>query len=411
MLAVTILLAVLIGGLNAANFFITDRMTDRFLENLSENGGRNPGFQPVSPGKMHEMPGDIFGMRTEGQRPDFIEYFCIGWDGSGEVIFCDVRHMPSVTEAEAQQIAAEILEKGEKEGKDGGLRYKISEAPYGSGGGVTAVVADTSGQLRSAFRVLFLSLGAGAAGWLFMFLLVLHLSERAIRPIAENIEKQKRFVTDAGHEIKTPLAIIMANTDALELHGGETKWSRNIRTQTERLSGLMQDLLTLSKMDEGVSSLNLSEFSLSDLLVQTVQPFHEPAESADITVETEILPNIWMKGDLQQTGRLISVLMDNAVKYTEGGGKIQIQLKKLNGTAVLKFFNSCRSADGHPERWFDRFYREDSARTQKNGGSGIGLSVARAVAESHGGTIRAEYEGEREVAITVELPCVNQERP
>lgn len=140
----------------------------------------------------------------------------------------------------------------------------------------------------------------------------------AVRPIVENMEKQKRFVTDAGHEIKTPLAIIMANTDALELHQGETKWSRNIRGQTERLSGLMQNLLTLSRMDEGTAGTLMSECSLSEMTRDAVAQFREPAENRGISVLCDIAENVTVTGDKVRLLQLLTILLDQCGKICGG---------------------------------------------------------------------------------------------
>ena len=258
--------------------------------------------------------------------------------------------------------------------------------------------------MRSELRVLLLSLAAGAAGWFFMLILISLLSGRAVRPIVENMEKQKRFVTDAGHEIKTPLAIIMANTDALELHQGETKWSRNIRGQTERLSGLMQNLLTLSRMDEGTAGTLMSECSLSEMTRDAVAQFREPAENRGISVLCDIAENVTVTGDKVRLLQLLTILLDNAVKYAEGGTpEIRVSVSRQERTAVLRISNTCfLGQDEDPGKWFERFYRGDSARTQKSGGYGIGLSAASAIVRLHKGSVKAEYEDGR-VVFTVVL--------
>ncbi len=218
------------------------------------------------------------------------------------------------------------------------------------------------------------------------------------------MEKQKRFVTDAGHEIKTPLAIIMANTDALELHQGETKWSRNIRGQTERLSGLMQNLLTLSRMDEGTAGTLMSECSLSEMTRDAVAQFREPAENRGISVLCDIAENVTVTGDKVRLLQLLTILLDNAVKYAEGGTpEIRVSVSRQERTAVLRISNTCfLGQDEDPGKWFERFYRGDSARTQKSGGYGIGLSAASAIVRLHKGSVKAEYEDGR-VVFTVVL--------
>lgn len=400
MTAVSILLILLIGGINIANFSVNERMTRDFLKVLAENGGSLSDREP--PDELKERPADLFRFQENGRQPAPMEYFWAETDGAGMVVSCDVSHMSSFTVKEAEAYIGRIAVLNQPWGRDDGMRYFISESESGKGNLV--VVADISNQLRSELRVLLLSLAAGAAGWFFMLILISLLSGRAVRPIVENMEKQKRFITDAGHEIKTPLAIIMANTDALELHQGETKWSRNIRGQTERLSGLMQNLLTLSRMDEGTAETLMSECSLSEMTRDAVAQFREPAENRGISVLCDIAENVTVTGDKVRLLQLLTILLDNAVKYAEGvTPEIRVSVSRQERTAVLRISNTCfLGQDEDPGKWFERFYRGDSARTQKSGGYGIGLSAASAIVRLHKGSVKAEYEDDR-VVFTVVL--------
>ena len=400
MTAVSILLILLIGGINIANFSVNERMTRDFLKVLAENGGSLSDREP--PDELKERPADLFRFQENGRQPAPMEYFWAETDGAGMVVSCDVSHMSSFTVKEAEAYISRIAVLNQPWGRDDGMRYFISELESGKGNLI--VVADISNELRSELRVLLLSLAAGAAGWFFMLILISLLSGRAVRPIVENMEKQKRFVTDAGHEIKTPLAIIMANTDALELHQGETKWSRNIRGQTERLSGLMQNLLTLSRMDEGTAGTLMSECSLSEMTRDAVAQFREPAENRGISVLCDIAENVTVTGDKVRLLQLLTILLDNAVKYAEGGTpEIRVSVSRQERTAVLRISNTCfLGQDEDPGKWFERFYRGDSARTQKSGGYGIGLSAASAIVRLHKGSVKAEYEDGR-VVFTVVL--------
>ena len=254
----------------------------------------------------------------------------------------NVSHILAVTEEEALHIAQQIYQDGAQSGYTGSFRYQVAHALDGRSSLV--ICLDVSSQQRSAVTVLLVSVLVGLLCWLVMLMLVILLSKKAIRPIALTLEKQKQFVTNAGHELKTPLAILLANTDALELHQRETKWSRNIRTQTVRAN--------------------------RESIVQ-----------------------------------LLSVLLDNAVQYTPTEGRIQVILTKEKSGIAVQVENSVDTPpDGDLERLFDRFYRGNPARTQKSGGYGIGLSAARAVAEAHGGAIAARYDGPRATMIfTVKL--------
>lgn len=422
MLAVTILLVVLIGGINVFNYLTTSGDNDRLMEMLcysfetstkwnadttdntqppqSINGTQqntaadisgsqnNPDFPPQDNGTKppDDKKNNGFG-RHDKNAVDSARYAAVAIDKNGNIIRTDVTHISSLTEDEAIAITETLKNTAAGTGTYSGFQYRISETKRAEG--KVIILLDNSMQISSFFTVLFISVGAGIFGWLMMLLLVILLSRKTIAPVARSIEKQKQFVTNAGHEIKTPLAIILANTDAMELHNGENKWSKNIRAQTLRLSGLMQNLLMLAKMDESSTKLPMCEFDISTAAEDTVGAFIEPAALKGIMIEQNIKKGIRLSGNRDSIVQLMTVLLDNAVKYTESGGVIRAELYGSEKNITLSIANTCEPID-HPEKLFDRFYRGDSARTQKNGGYGIGLSVAQAIAELHKGSITAE---------------------
>lgn len=421
MLAVTILLVVLIGGINVFNYLTTSGDNDRLMEMLcysfetstkwnadttdntqppqSINGTQknttgvsgnqnNPDFPPQDNGTKppDDKKNNGFG-RHDKNAVDSARYAAVAIDKNGNIIRTDVTHISSLTEDEATAITEALKNTAAGTGTYSGFQYRISETKRAEG--KVIILLDNGMQISSFFTVLFISVGAGIFGWLMMLLLVILLSRKTIAPVARSIEKQKQFVTNAGHEIKTPLAIILANTDAMELHNGENKWSKNIRAQTLRLSGLMQNLLMLAKMDESSTKLPMCEFDISTAAEDTVGAFIEPAALKGIMIEQNIKKGIRLSGNRDSIVQLMTVLLDNAVKYTESGGVIRAELYGNEKNITLSIANTCEPID-HPEKLFDRFYRGDSARTQKNGGYGIGLSVAQAIAELHKGSITAE---------------------
>lgn len=422
MLAVTILLVVVIGGINVFNYLTTSGDNDRLMEMLcysfetstkwnadttdntqppqSINGTQqntaadisgsqnNPDFPPQDNGTKppDDKKNNGFG-RHDKNAVDSARYAAVAIDKNGNIIRTDVTHISSLTEDEAAAITEALKNTASGTGTYSGFLYRISETKRAEG--KVIILLDNGMQISSFFTVLFISAGAGIFGWLMMLLLVILLSRKTIAPVARSIEKQKQFVTNAGHEIKTPLAIILANTDAMELHNGENKWSKNIRAQTLRLSGLMQNLLMLAKMDESSTKLPMCEFDISTAAEDTVSAFIEPAALKGIMIEQNIKKGIRLSGNRDSIVQLMTVLLDNAVKYTESGGVIRAELYGNEKNITLSIANTCEPVD-HPEKLFDRFYRGDSARTQKNGGYGIGLSVAQAIVELHKGSITAE---------------------
>lgn len=400
MIVVSILLLILLGTINVVNIVMVRNETDKTLAMISAADGN---FDHIQPPPNSTPPSD-FRIEPKDERDKFLSsnFFIVRLNGNGQVIFTDVSRTSLVDEVSAKELALKILDEGASAGKIGKYRYQISNSRMENE--TVIVFLDASEEILSYVRVLFLSGGIGIVCWILMLLIVIFLSKKVIRPIAENIERQKQFVTNAGHEIKTPLAIILANMEAMELYNGENKWSKNIREQTVRLNGLMKNLLLLAKMDEGAAEIIKTEVSLSELVSENVRVFAEPFNLRNITLQTEIQPNVIIKANKEQMSQLISILFDNASKYTNDSGTVIVSLQKSDKRIKLLIKNSCEKLpDTSPHKLLDRFYRDDKARTQKTGGYGIGLSVARSIAEANRGSIAVEYEKPNFVSFTVKL--------
>ncbi|MCQ2485676.1 MAG: HAMP domain-containing histidine kinase [Clostridia bacterium] len=398
MTAITALLVVLLSGINLFNITSVSKQNANMLDVLASSG--EP-FQMMRPDgfKDERKPENdrIFQFKPpEEDRKQAAIYFKICVDSDGEIIRVDTSKIPSVTESEAKDIYSAA---NSSEGKTGKFIFKTRTLPDNLGKEVFFL--STSEQNYSVLRVALLSFGVGVICWCLMLLIIVLLSRKAIRPIAENIEKQKQFITDAGHEIKTPLAIIMANTEALELHNGESKWTSNIKNQTLRLNGLMQNLLLLAKATNGETPIKKENFDFSEVIKQTADGFSESAKVKNLSFDFDIAKEIFLSADKNQLTSLVSILIDNAVKYSSENTSIKINLKK-DTDILFSVSNKCDSLpECLPENLFDRFYRGDTARTQKSGGYGIGLSAAKAIAELHGGSIEAKYLNENEIRFEV----------
>lgn len=399
MTAITILLAVFIGAINIANYIALDNQSDRILERVTRDEGmflmrgRHPGeernfpFPPVS--KDMAMAA---------------RYFTVRFDENGEIVHTHIGRISSVTEAQANALAQKAYEEGEISGTKEKFKYRLVTT---KNGGQVIIFMDNSMSRNNIMFVLVISLLIGGVCWLLMLLLVILLSKKAVNPIAQNMERQKQFVTNAGHEIKTPLAIIMSNTEALELYNGENKWSKNIRTQVLRLSELMKNLLTLAKMDEEGIKLDCSKFCISTSVSEMIDSFREVAADKNIEINSAIEPDVEIIANKESMVQLVSILLDNAVKYTPQVGMVDVRVAKEHHSVIMKFKNTIEGiTEENPEKFFERFYRGDSARTQKNGGCGIGLSAARAIAQANNSTIFAEYQGDM-IVFTVRIKNVN----
>ena len=396
MIAVSILLIASLGTINLENTIMTSNQTDNLLDEIITGELNQSSQPPNAPNNIN--PGS--GLMRFSERNMSSVFFVARVNNSGEVVQLDISRITTMTEDEAENITLQAIELSENSGKISGFKY----TNMNDGIGKVYVFLDVSYQTYSVLTVLFLSVLIGLICWVLMLILVIFLSKKAIKPIAENIERQKQFVTDAGHEIKTPLAIILANTDALELHNGENKWSKNIRAQTIRLSGLMQNLLTLAKIDESNIDVTKESFSLNEIIDRTSDMFQEMLIPKNLILQKYYSADVIICANKELITRFVSILLDNAVKYSPCDSIIQIELYKNDKTINLVVANKCDSLpDCPPEKLFDRFYRGDSARTQKGGGYGIGLSAAHSIAEIHGGSIKASYGNDNTIIFTVEF--------
>jgi len=395
MTAITVLIVLLLGGINLVNIVIVGNQIESTLMMISENEG-NPENIPMAPNSM--SPPFPYGPKNARDTFFSSNFFVVHYDNYGRAVFIDVSRIASLSEQDAADMASAIYEQGDTSGKIEQYRYMVRNSRNGLG--KVIVCLDTSGEIFSYLRVLFLSIGIGIVCWIAMLLFVALLSKKAIKPIAENIEKQKQFVTNAGHEIKTPLAIIQSNTEAMELYNGENKWSKNIKEQTVRLNDLMQNLLALARMDE-TAALPVTDLSLSQMLSEYTQNFSESFKMKGITVQESIQPSVIFRANREHIAQLISVLLDNAVKYSNENGTVFISLERNERRIKLQVRNTCEQLPPvPPEKLFDRFYRADEARTQKSGGYGIGLSVAKSIAEAYKGSLTSEYQDENTIAFT-----------
>ena len=395
MIAVTVLLVLLLGGINLFNILSVSRDSDELLDLLSAQKG----FGPAPPLDGPEARDEGFFRRSpnENDRMSALT-FSVHFNAEEEA-YAELDRIAGLSEEEAVSLARQALDSGKTAGRIGSRKFRVVEPAQGA---KTVVFLDLSQERHQLLRLAALSALGGLAAWCAMLVLVRALSRRTIRPIAENMERQRRFVTDAGHELKTPLAIIQANAEALELTGGENKYSRNIRAQVGRLTELTKNLLTLARFDEASAPVDLTELSLTELTREAVEGFRAPAELKSLRLEEALEDGVSLRANREQMKQLLSILLDNAVKYCPDGGVLAVSLRR-EGKALLRVANTVADQSADPSRLFDRFYRSDDSRSRETGGYGIGLSAAQAIVRLHKGSITAAYEGDQ-LVFTVRLP-------
>lgn len=266
------------------------------------------------------------------------------------------------------------------------------------------VFLDFQREIDATYTLMYISFLISITTLIILLIPVYVLSKKAIKPVAQSIERQKQFITDASHELKTPIAIISADTEVLEMCEGESEWTQSIRNQTVRLSELVTNLVRLSKLDEMNKDSKKSKFNLSEAVLDTANSFEVTATMKSRSFKLDIAPDIWYFGNENELKQLVSILCDNAVKYADEGGTISLRLYKSGKNIMLDMYNTCEHIDpASVSKLFDRFYRADSSRSRETGGYGIGLSIAKAIVESHKGRIKAVTDGTKAITFKVTL--------
>lgn len=405
MVSLAIVLAVILGGVNLMSYYKVVSDADTVLSFLSENRGVFPKGQPMEEAPAPQAPEANWEHRRlfSPETPYESRFFSVQLDGDGQVLQTDTRQITAVDEEEATLYARTVADSGRTAGFWDDYRYLV----VADAGNTRVIFLDCSRGLSSFRTTLLASLALSLAGLLAVLVLLLVLSKRIVRPMAESYEKQKRFITDAGHELKTPMTIISADADLAEMECGENQWISDIRRQAQRLTGLTNDLIYLSRMEEEQPKLQLIDFPLSDVAEEMAQSFQALAKSQGKEFSLHIQPMISFHGDEKAIRQLFSILLDNALKYSPAGGYLDLGLEKQGRTLVLTVSNTSVQSieqDKLPHL-FDRFYRADQSRNSQTGGYGLGLSVARSIVSAHKGKIRAESPDGLTLTFAVHLPA------
>ena len=393
-----LLMAVLVLIMNLVNYHEVTEDADSVLDMLEQQQKERKG--QTLPWSIEDMlPFIPRGMSREV--PYESRYFSVLVTEDGEIQQLDLSRIVSVDSDSVITYVTEALSCSGDRGFIDSFRYsKTAET-----GGTRILFLDCGRKLDSFKSFLWISILVGLGGCIAVFIAFVLTAGRIVAPIAESYEKQKRFISDAGHEIKTPLTIINANVDLLESEG-EKEELADIRQQTERLTELTNNLVFLSKMEEAEHTLQKIEYPLSDLVNETVASFRAPAAARDLEFKTVIEENVSANGSPDAIRQLISTLLENAVKYSPDGGQIAVELAAHRKTAVFTVENATAQPMDEKELplLFDRFYRSDRSRNSATGGHGIGLSIAKAIVTAHGGTIAASAGTGSDFRITVNLP-------
>ena len=432
--SVLVALVLIMGAFNFISFQSMRTNADLLLNLMAENGGDFPDRIPdeykgiigefssaagiidkddydddevplASDGKIEEGRQNEryhrFSVVTD-ETPYETRYFSVVLSPEGTTTAVNTGRIASVTSADAARYAKSLKKMGATgTGFLGVYRYRVQPVPEGT----QYLFLDCTSDLYNSIYMLILSLMISLAALLLISLMVVLFSKRAIRPIEESYDKQRKFITNAGHELKTPLAIIDSCTEVIEMTEGETKWTSGIHEQVDRLTSMTGELISMAKMAESDLELNKRDLDLSELCRETLEPFGLMAEERGLGYVLDITPDIPFFGNEQTLKQLCSILADNAVKYAVPGSTIVMTLKKKGRRLLLSSDNEAENVSkGNRNELFERFYRGDTSHNSENKGYGIGLSMAETITELHNGRISAASEDGSRLKIIASFP-------
>ena len=398
MAAFSAVIVILLCAVNLWNWHSVVGQLDQTIDML-QSPAPGGALRPFSPDKPPTDPLDQFSPEVQYM----IRFFAVECDADGQVQAVDQDFIASVTQQTAEEYTAAVLEKRKTRGFYQGYRYAVNR----QADGITLLFLNAEREVHSLVTLLLTTGLIAAACLLAVLVLVTAFSRRAIAPYLRNLETQKQFITNAGHELKTPLTAIITSADVLSMEQADNEWVQGIRQQAGRMGKLITQLVALSRLDEENPFPDKAVFSLSDAVWETAEPFASMAAARGLTYTQEIADAVQIFGDRTAVQQMVSILLDNAVRYADEHGQIALSLCRRGRKAELTVSNTCRQAEEiDTARLFDRFYRADESHSGRVAGTGIGLSIARATAEAHSGAISARRDGENMV-FRVELPAAD----
>ena len=394
MLSFTAVLLVVLVAVNVVNYRQTVNQVDRLGTMLVNNDGTFPdapegGMAP----KEHPERGMPKGMEFRKDDQMATRYAVVRV-ANGTVQSVDRTHLVSLDEEALKELGLRIAQGTSTKGWEGSLRYQVAKTDAGT----MVVLVDANKETQQVSRLMMVTGAVFVLCLAVVYVLVRLVSKRAIRPFVENVERQQQFIANASHEIKTPLAVLSANTDLLEMMGTEAKFVDSNKRQIKRLNSLVEQMLILSRYDEGEAATTKEEVDLvavTKAIVEEILPvLNEKGLRVEFTGEAQTI----ITTNKSAMTELVRILLDNAMKYTVGEPVITIESKRTQ----LAIGNETEPMTKEQvSQIFDRFYRVDSSRNRTTGGSGLGLSIAQKIAETNDVQLTAELPSETQIRFVI----------
>lgn len=356
---------------------------------MDTDGSLDRDIPKDKPGSPHAIP----------PKRELSTFYSVALSQSGEVLKVDTAEISTIGEEELTELAQEILDSGKTDGIQGTLIFQTAD----KGEYVLVAFLDNTVFLENAGTLISYTLLFGGVALVPLFFLARYLADTIVAPLEKSYQKQKQFISDAGHELKTPVAVVNANVEVLTREMGENQWLSNIQYENERMSALITQLLDLARAENAAPPMEALDFS--HLVYGEALPFETVAYENGLQLNSGIEENLWVRGNGVQLKQLVSILLDNAIQHGDSGTDVCLRLTKEKNYAVLSVSNA---GDEIPpeqrELLFERFYRTDTARTGGSSHYGLGLAIAKAIVVVHKGSIHVRcFEGKVEFSAKIPL--------
>ena len=351
-----------------------NRQADQITAMISENNGTVPQLKDYKQQQKNSQSFERYFNNYNEDSAYRTRFFRIFLDEDKKVTNVNMDHIAAVDEKKAVRMTKMAMLRRRKVGLVGSYRYRKE---YKDGQVRSIIFLDCKENQSFYHLAVTITITVSTLLTCLITIIFAIASKRAVRPFEINSNRQKQFITDASHELKTPLAIISANAEVLQYKGDGNEWTQNIIDQTKHMGKLINQLLVLAKLDEVQEKSEKQEADLKLLLEETTRPFEEVATQKKVTLKLHLEEGVTIRVNREQIAQLVSILTENAAKYVNDGGKIVWRLTKTQHGAVLVVKNTTEKELPDTKRMFDRFYRSDSSRSSKTGGQGIGLSIAK----------------------------------
>lgn len=395
-LATTIVLIIFNVGIAVTNYVGVKSLQEETLLKISQNEGRMPVFD-----KKSDFDSFIPKDRAEMENYYKTRYFVIRYDDDGNITQSNLDSIASVSEDNLNKYLSIVKNKEPGFGYSNYYRYLITDTGDGKH---MAIFLDVYQEMTKYYFGLLNFIVASMLCDALVFVFLNLSSKRVVEPFIENNRRQKQFITNASHELKTPITVISTSLKVLEMENGKQKWIDKAQYQVTKLTDLVNDLVTLSKLNEDESPLKFKHYDLSSSLNEVVESFNDFAKEEKLELKSNIENNINIYGDEYYIKLMISTLLDNAIKYATKDSEININLKKINKDIEITINNEVENlTEDDVDKIFERFYRTSDARASEIKGSGIGLSIAKQIVEGHKGTIEAKLIDNKIIEFKIKL--------